>query len=194
MAKARGLRSHFGQFDALYSFNSLLTNGTVLPPALSEGHVIANDSTVNASMPSAHVVFSITEPARRVKQTPNWRDYLQPDLTDPGKIDVSFLLRNDEELSQWRSGIMEGWKAGHQQALLQATTALKRLSYDFIGMIRYRVLQESALVGEPLLSETTEPTQALAAKTLEVAVPVNFIHTEYWQHLLQPQPAEPTNE
>jgi defect-in-organelle-trafficking protein DotC len=136
----------------LFNFNAMLLDKNILPPVLTEGrntlHLAGSDVIRLADR-----TFQILTQARFVTAPPTWRDYLWLSYSTPEIPDKSLLPRTREERFVWKKFILEGWKAGMQQAELIYKENLGRLKRDYEGMIRYRSLLAQNMVSPPFVGQ-----------------------------------------
>ena len=139
--------------DKIYNFRRLLitapSNMFMEPPIISEALnnlIVTNDGDEAAVADS---VYFITRKARIVSAPRNWRQYLERSwdvVTAPPDI---LLPESDGERKRWRFWVARGWEEGYKQADEIFQADLNRLTADFEGMVRYRVLLSQNKVSAP---------------------------------------------
>ena len=149
----RRLAEYETSLGRAFNFSRLLVaapSGLLIePPVVSEAQraVLVNAGGQAAAV--ADRVYRINRVARIVTAARNWRLYLERDW---GKVDPPpglLLPRDDNERTEWRQWIKEGWEAGVTQAEETFEADLDRLTNDFVGMVRYRELLAQGMISPP---------------------------------------------
>jgi defect-in-organelle-trafficking protein DotC len=94
-------------------------------------------------------VYNIMKNARIVSAARTWRSYLERewgDVTPPPDI---LTPRDSDERKIWREYVSKGWEHGYRQADEIFAEDLARLTTDFEGMVRYRMLLAQGMVSPP---------------------------------------------
>jgi len=139
--------------DKIYDFRELLIpapSGLMIePPVVSES---LNAMIIDGEGQQAAVsdrIYNIARNARIVSTARNWRTYLErqwrtveppPDILRP---------ENEEERKLWREKVRKGWEEGYKQADEIFEEDLNRLTSDFQGMVRYRMLLAQGMISQP---------------------------------------------
>jgi len=139
--------------DKVYDFEQLLVaapSGFMIePPIVTEA---MNAMIVDFSGQEAAVsdrIYNIIKNARIVSAPRNWRQYLEREwgvVTAPPAL---LLPQDDEEREIWEDYVRKGWKMGYEQADEIFNDDLNRLTLDFEGMVRYKVLLAQGMVSPP---------------------------------------------
>lgn len=144
----RMLVSQTEHLNAVFNFQGLVMNDSILPPVLLESrNAVSIDSPQNIRV--ADRTYQIIKQAHFVSAAPTWRDYLIMDESRPEQPDVSLLPATDEEKAAWQQGIINGWEEGMKQANQIYDDNLARLKRDYQGMVRYRMLLAQNMVSSP---------------------------------------------
>lgn len=139
--------------DRVYDFRRLLIKAPshmfIEPPIISEG---LNNLLVSPNGDEAAVadsIYHISRQARIVSAPRNWRQYLERtwDVVLPPP-DI-LLPETAAERAAWRQWVARGWEEGYKQADEIFQDDLNRLTADFEGMVRYRVLLTQNKVSVP---------------------------------------------
>lgn len=147
------LKDREAQMDSVFDFGALMLNGgRVLPPVIvSAEQALRVESPVEAS--SADATYSILSPARIVSAPPNWRGYLFRENPPLETVHPAVLPWDSDEREIWRAAVLEGWKRGLRHADRVFETGLNRLTRDYRGMLRFKLLAEQGMVSVPELHE-----------------------------------------
>lgn len=144
--------------DKVFDFRNLLIPAPsgllVEPPVISED---VNAMIINASGEQAAVadrIYNISANARIVSTARSWRNYLErqwgtveppPDILRPA---------TQEEREKWIEWVRQGWKEGVRQANDIFEQDLNKLTADYQGMVRYRMLLSQGMVSPPYTLQT----------------------------------------
>lgn len=156
------LEKRANELDRIYDFRGLLisapagvsqtTQYAILPPVITEANqtlLSVNDYKIQAS----DKVYRIESQARFVTAPPTWRDYLFTSVGGVEPPDVSLLPKDGKERDAWKKWIEEGWQIGQAQADSIFDANMSRLSRDYSGMVRYKVLLKQNIVSRPYVAE-----------------------------------------
>jgi defect-in-organelle-trafficking protein DotC len=139
--------------DRVYNFRRLLikapSNMFIEPPIVSEAlnNLIVSPEGDEAAV--ADSIYEITRKARIVSASRNWREYLErtwDTVLPPPDI---LLPENADERKAWRLWVAKGWDEGYSQADEIFQADLDRMTADFEGMVRYRVLLAQNKISQP---------------------------------------------
>lgn len=142
-----------GAMDKAFNFRRLLikapSNMYIEPPIVSEAlnNFIVTNNGEEAAV--ADTVYQISRSARIVSAPRNWRQYLErtwKEVLPPPDI---LLPENDAERKAWRIWVARGWREGYQQADEIFQADVDRLTADFEGMVRYRILLTQNKISAP---------------------------------------------
>lgn len=147
------LESRAAYLDKIYDFRQLLIpaqSGLLIePPIISEALDALNIESGGLSAAVSDKVYNIGRNARLVSAPRTWRQYLERewDAVDPPPD----ILRpiNDKERAQWGEWVSAGWAEGEKQANEIFQEDLNRLTADYRGMVRYRMLLAQGMVSPP---------------------------------------------
>lgn len=148
-----GLSGREIMLDRVFNFRQLLIaapSGLFIEPPIvsaSEKALIITEGGVEAAV--ADRVYNIGQDAKIVTASRNWRTYLERpwgDVPPPPRV---LWPQNEEEQLRWDDWVFQGWKAGYEQGDMEFETNLHRLTADFDGMIRYRVLVSQGILSTP---------------------------------------------
>ncbi len=138
-------------FDRVFAFRQLLIAGRVLPPVLLRaGPSVRLQGSGEAAMTEESYLLS--EPARVVSRAPDWRDYLLMSF-EAFEARDPLLPENAAERALWEEAVRAGWRDGLRQAEEVFRLNMARLSSDFRGMLRFRLLERLGMVSMPGLAE-----------------------------------------
>lgn len=148
----RMLQSQGEHLSAVFNFQGLMLNDSIMPPVLLESrNALSVDSPQNIRVSDR--TFQIIKQAHFASVAPTWREYLLMDDTRPEPPDVSLLPATDEEKQAWQQGIIKGWEEGLKQATQIYDENLARLKRDYQGMVRYRMLLAQNMVSPPQVAQ-----------------------------------------
>lgn len=139
--------------DQVYDFKQLLipapSGFLIEPPIVTETMNALLIETGGQQAAVSDRIYNIIRNARIVSTARSWRTYLErewgtveypPDVLRP---------ENDEERIIWIENVTKGWKLGYEQANEIFEEDLSRLTSDFNGMVRYRLLLSQGMVSPP---------------------------------------------
>jgi len=139
--------------DKIFDFSKLLipapSGFTIEPPIISES---LNATLIESGGQQAAVsdkIYNIINNAKIVSAPRNWRVYLERDwgIVEPPP-DI-LRPKNDEEREIWVNLVTKGWEQGYEQANEIFEEDLNRLTADFQGMVRFRMLLAQGQVSAP---------------------------------------------
>lgn len=141
-------------YSKVFNFQPLLLEGgRVIPPIVVEGeNLFAQEDrytlrTVNKS-------YRILEQAKVINTPLIWQRFFDYYITRPTMPDARLLPLNEIEDSYWEKGILEGWKIGTNQANSIFLESLKKLSRDYVGMVRFHLMLKQNLITYPITTTT----------------------------------------
>jgi len=147
------LKLNAAALDKSFDFRSLLigapSNMYIEPPIVSEAmnnFLVTPDGNEAAV---ADTIYQITRQARIVAAPRNWRQYLErawPEVASPPDI---LIPETPAERAAWKIWVEQGWQEGYSQADEIFQADLNRLTADFEGMVRYRVLLTQNKISAP---------------------------------------------
>lgn len=135
------IESNSRNLDAIYDFDSLMIEGKVSPPVISEATNLynqKNDTQINR----ASRMFKIEKQARFSSTATNWREYLAFPVEASAFERYAYIAgemkpKDDIELKAWQDATVEGWNLGLRQADIILEQSLARLNRDYIGQVRF---------------------------------------------------------
>jgi len=139
--------------DAIYDFNSLVLEHSILPPVLLEGRNTLNLADAQSIRVSDRT-YKVSKQAHFVTTPPNWRQYLWMDYKKPEYPTQSLLPKTKQERKLWCLYVARGWKNGSEQANTILEESIARIKEDYTGMILYRKLLAMNMVSPPYVSNT----------------------------------------
>lgn len=147
------LEQRAAYLDQVFDFRQLLIpaqSGLLIePPIISESLDALNIESGGLSAAVSDSVYNIGRNARIVSAPRTWRQYLERewDAVDPPPD----ILRpqNDEERDSWGQWTAKGWGEGTKQADEIFQEDINRLTADYRGMVRYRMLLAQGMVSPP---------------------------------------------
>ncbi|MGN8096819.1 type IV secretory system conjugative DNA transfer family protein [Methylobacterium sp. 22177] len=136
------------RLDAKYPFETLLIEGHIVPPVISE---LRDVKQVNGSrtIQTALGSFEIVRQARLAVAPPSWRDYLIVP-SPPGSTGTWTPPKGAEEQANWDAGYKAGLGIGVEQARFEFDANFDRLDRDLAGMRRYHDLAQQGAVSLPV--------------------------------------------
>jgi defect-in-organelle-trafficking protein DotC len=141
-----------GDLDQMFNFRMLMY-GKIMPPVITEARETFVQDADGQSARASQTTWEILVPAKIMAAPPSWRDYLQVYMPEPAEVDPVFLPKSSRERDAWERSYCDGYMSGYNQADLTFKENLNRLTRDYLGMIRFRVLAAQNIVSEPVLEE-----------------------------------------
>lgn len=146
--------SKSASLDTIFNFTPLmLSGGSILPPVISENNnrVNKNKNTLILTKRS----FDISAPAKLISAIPTWRDYIiSTKHVLPPTASEDILPTNELEVVAWQSSIRDGWALGKNQAEAEFIQSIRRLTTDYLGMLRFTLLLKKNMISPPYVSVT----------------------------------------
>lgn len=147
------LEGRAAYLDKIYDFRQLLIpaqSGLLIePPVISESLDALNIEQGGLSAAVSDKIYNIGRNARIVSTARTWRAYLERewDAVDPPPD----ILRpaDKDERALWLGWVSQGWDEGIAQADEIFQEDLNRLTADYRGMVRYRMLLAQGMVSPP---------------------------------------------
>lgn len=147
------LRGYEDALDRVFDFRQLLIHAPsgmmIEPPIIRESidalTVIDNGQEAAVS----DKIYNISKNAKITTAPRNWREYLRHDWSEVKPPPSILWPRNAEEEIRWSNWVSEGWDEGYNQAEEMFDSNLNRLTSDFNGMVRYKMLLAKGLVSSP---------------------------------------------
>lgn len=139
--------------DKVYDFGNLLiaapSGFMIEPPIVTEAMnaVIVDFSGQEAAVSDR--IYNIIKNARIVSTPRNWRQYLEREWGEVIPPPALLVPKDDDEREIWEEYVRKGWKLGYEQADEIFNDDLSRLTLDFEGMVRYKLLLAQGMVSPP---------------------------------------------
>jgi len=185
------------RLDQIFNFSSMLMAGDVLPPVIIESRDNATTNSSGTAMSLDWVDYRILKPARIVRTAPTWRDYLYLPVHECAMPPAGLLPKTGAEKKVWRQAVAEGWQHGEAAIADEERQALRELTRDYVGMIRFRILRQQKLVAMPVVAGS-RPRVIVQGRELEIGQqlfrimkPEGFQGTGEWNPVAVPSREEP---
>jgi defect-in-organelle-trafficking protein DotC len=140
--------------DKTFDFRQLLIpapSGLLIePPIISESVNAVIIDCCGQEAAVADRVYNIGMEAKIVAASRVWQNYMERawgDVTPPPDL---LRPRDEVERQKWVAWVREGWDKGVEQADSIFEDDLNRMSADYQGMVRYRMLLAQGMVSPPL--------------------------------------------
>lgn len=166
--------------DKTFLFQPLLTGDGLLPPVIDTVSQGVETKDEAQRIEFFGVSYKIVRPAIFVRVVPTWRDYIFSGLSDNRlaveKLPESLRPVTSHEKKAWGKAVEQGWQIGVAQADSIYKENLEKLKRDYVGMVRFKILESQKMVRSPVLSQSSEvakvqPDQiniGVGVKTIEV--------------------------
>ena len=144
------------ELDAVFSFAGVMRQDKIIPPVVTEvnGSVeLANDRQSAATTKRS---WRIIKPARITTGNLTWRSYINLSFAADAPIpSISgfYAPRDKSERKAWHYGFCDGYRVGVQQANNVFMRQISDLKRDYLGMWRFRQLEEQGIVSSPIIVE-----------------------------------------
>lgn len=136
------------KLDVIYAFQSLMVEGNVIPPVLTETSDVYAQSA-DDMLTVIGKVFRIEQQARFSYVPPTWRAYMLGGFAFDSNLVAAVAPQNDGERVLWRAAVEEGFAIGSAQADEILKQNYKTLDRDFLGMILYHRMLNDGMVSKP---------------------------------------------
>tara|TARA_B100000686_G_scaffold354937_1_gene468341 strand:- start:3219 stop:4121 length:903 start_codon:yes stop_codon:yes gene_type:complete len=139
--------------DRVFDFRQLLIHAPsgmmIEPPIIKESidALTVVDDGLEAAVSDR--IYNISKNAKITTAPRNWRQYLRHDWSEVKPPPSILWPRDQEEEIRWSDWVAEGWEKGYSQADEMFDANLNRLTADFNGMVRYKMLLAKGLVSSP---------------------------------------------
>lgn len=171
------------EFDRSFNFGALLIDNRVLPPVIQWADKAVNIESDDYAT-SVEAQYRIVQPARIVSTPPNWRGYLMMDAeTLTASPDI--YPNTSDERDAWRRGVEKGWNEGVEHAGDVFVMNMDRLTTDYRGILRFKILADTGLVSVPVLAQGNIGVQVgkdvlnIDQRTFRITVPAAFRAAEF---------------
>lgn len=105
----------------------------------------------------AEQTYRVVEPPRFTIEPPNWRTYLNLEITRPGIPPSSVLPDTAEETDLWRTYLVTGYVKGIETTRKRVEAKYRRLERDYTGMVLYHLMRSFNMISEPKVSVAHTP-------------------------------------
>ncbi len=139
--------------DRVFDFRALLIkapSGLLIEPPIireSDRAVIVTDNGNEAAV--ADKVFDINKKAKIVTAPRDWRQYLIQSWSQVPPPPRVLWPKTVKEQADWSTWVSQGWGAGVQQADQIFEANVNKLTADYNGMVRYRMLLAQDMISAP---------------------------------------------
>lgn len=186
------MKGFSGALDKVFDFRMLLIRAPsglmIEPPIIKESldALVITDNGNEAAV--AEEIFDIGKSAKIVSAPRDWRQYLIQPWTDVPPPPRVLWPRTEEEQANWDGWVAQGWAAGINQADQIFESSTNRMTADYKGMVRYRVLLAQGMISEPYALHEDRGVIAnknqmrVGDRALRITGPSQFVTgTELWK-------------
>lgn len=174
------------ELDRIFNFYPLLIEGRVLPPVIQWAD---KSTTVEANdyATSVDAQYRIISPARIVSTPPSWRDYLCFNFEALESVAPEVLPVTSKERDEWQKAATNGWAAGVSHANEIFALNMDKLTAEYRGILRFKMLADKGIVSVPILAEGNLGVQIgdnvlnVNQQTFRITVPAAFRAAEQWR-------------
>lgn len=139
--------------DKVFNFGQLLISAPsgflIEPPIVTEA---MNATLIDIGGQTAAVsdkMYNIIRNAQITSAPRTWRNYLEREWGEVIPPPDILLPKDDEERAVWEEYVTIGWNSGYEQADEIFGQDLARMTADFEGMVRYRMLLSQGMISPP---------------------------------------------
>lgn len=139
--------------DKVFNFGQLLISAPsgflIEPPIVTEA---MNATLIDIGGQTAAVsdkMYNIIRNAQITSAPRTWRNYLEREWGEVIPPPDILLPKDDEERAVWEEYVTLGWNSGYEQADEIFGQDLARMTSDFEGMVRYRMLLSQGMISPP---------------------------------------------
>ncbi|GJL85727.1 MAG: hypothetical protein DHS20C02_15020 [Micavibrio sp.] len=139
--------------DSVFNFRQLLipapSGFLIEPPIISESVNAMLIDNGGQEAAASDRIYNIVKNAKITSTARTWSTYLERqwgDIEEPPDI---LRPEDDEEREIWSRQVSKGWEIGYEQANDIFEEDLNKLTADFQGMVRYRVLLAQGMISPP---------------------------------------------
>jgi defect-in-organelle-trafficking protein DotC len=123
-------------------------------PVITDGRAAALVAGDRKTAALADRVLRVEENVHLTLVVPTWRDYIALTWDEVAPPPTLLLPRNDDERADFKRWVADGWMEGVGQANDIFGDSVDRLTRDFVGRVRYRILVAQKMVSEPYINVT----------------------------------------
>lgn len=143
--------------DAIYDFNTLMIDGKVVPPVISEANNLYNQKNAT-QINRAQKIFKIERQAKFASTAPVWQEYLSFPVEASAFERYAYVAgemkpKDSIELKAWQDATVEGWNLGVNQANIILKQGLERLNRDYVGMVRFHQFVMQGKLTMPVINQ-----------------------------------------
>lgn len=143
--------------DAIYDFNTLMIDGKVVPPVISEANNLYNQKNAT-QINRAQKIFKIERQAKFASTAPVWQEYLSFPVEASAFERYAYVAgemkpKDNIELKAWQDATVEGWNLGVNQANIILKQGLERLNRDYVGMVRFHQFVMQGKLTMPVINQ-----------------------------------------
>lgn len=143
--------------DAIYDFNTLMIDGKVVPPVISEANNLYNQKNAT-QINRAQKIFKIERQAKFASTAPVWQEYLSFPVEASAFERYAYVAgemkpKDAVELKAWQDATVEGWNLGVNQANIILKQGLERLNRDYVGMVRFHQFVMQGKLTMPVINQ-----------------------------------------
>ena len=139
--------------DKVYDFRNLLiaapSGFMIEPPIVSEAMNAMIVDFGGQEAAASDRIYNIIKNARIVTTPRNWRQYLEREWGEVIPPPDILTPRDSAEEKIWYEYLQKGWEYGYNQADAIFEQDLSRLTLDFEGMVRYKLLLAQGMISPP---------------------------------------------
>lgn len=139
--------------DRVFDFNRLMIKAPsglmIEPPIITEAEAAMKIENGGQVAAVADKVYNINRDAQISPVARNWRTYMERDWGETISPPSILYPVSVEEKKAWADVVRRGWDEGVKQADEIFQADLDRLTADYNGMVRYRVLLAQNMVSAP---------------------------------------------
>lgn len=156
------------QYSAIYdraiNFEPLMVGHgggrNIIPPVITVMNESRQVGSGGRVFRFADTTFRIEEQPRFALSPPNWRNYLQLDVSKPATPVSGLLPQTAEESNYWRVEVMRGYLQGIETTRFRVQARYRTLMRDYLGMSMYHLLRTYNMVSEPKVEYSHNPVLA----------------------------------
>ena len=143
----KGIYKHFSQITPFHILT--MEDGKIRPPVIVE---IGFTRTIESKRVRREKKkqYRIKEQARVINEPDTYMDFFTNLLTEKPKApNVYMLPLNEEELSYWRKGVLNGWVEGNRLGNEIIREDIRKMLETFYGQLRYHRLVRTKALTKP---------------------------------------------
>ncbi len=174
-----------------FSFRELMYETNIVPPVITEVGASVSIENDGKNAITTRKSWRIVKPAYITTGAITWRSYLIANYStgpSPRGIYAFYAPRNAQERSLWMDSYCQGYSTGFESANAAFMSNLNRFRRDYLGMIRFKQLEQSGIVSAPQVRETnigvvvSDNWTALDKKDIRITVDSKFNKEVSWEN------------